>query len=466
MKKWALAGVLVAACLLSEARRSAADDASLFRVFLKDGTSLVSYGEFARVGDRVVFSMPVGTADANPPLHLVDIGADRVDWNRTNRYTDSARTAHYVATRAESDYAALSNEVARTLNDVALAPDAAKRLSLVENARKALADWPRDHFNYRSAEVRQMLGMLDDAIADLRAVSGVGAFDLSLTAYASDPPPQPLEPLLPPPTLREAIEQALLGARLAESAVDRESLLNAALTALDRHAAALPQDWSSPTRARTQAALQNELRIDRAYLAWSSRIMAGAQQSARRADVRGVQQILDGISGRDAALGGKRPEAVNALVAAVEAKLDAARQLRLERDRWELRAPDFRKYSAAISEPLDLFALFSRMKPALEDIKSLAGSTPSTLFATHRVMTEIVRRASTIVPPKELRPAHALIISAAQLADNAAAIRREAALSGNMTRAWDASAAAAGALMLSARARSEILTLLRPPELR
>ena len=39
---------------------SAAADATLFRVFLRDGASLVSYGEFARVGDQVVFSMPVG----------------------------------------------------------------------------------------------------------------------------------------------------------------------------------------------------------------------------------------------------------------------------------------------------------------------------------------------------------------------------------------------------------------------
>ncbi len=35
-----------------------------------------------------------------------------------------------------------------------------------------------------------------------------------------------------------------------------------------------------------------------------------------------------------------------------------------------------------------------------------------------------------------------------------------------MTRAWDASSAAAGALMLGARARADIQALLRPPQLR
>jgi hypothetical protein len=52
-----------------------------------------------------------------------------------------------------------------------------------------------------------------------------------------------------------------------------------------------------------------------------------------------------------------------------------------------------------------------------------------------------------------------------QLAGNAAQIRREAALAGDMARAWDASSAAAGALMLGAKARTDILAALRLPQL-
>src|SRR4051812_36550934 len=96
-----LAGALVVFCLLTTLRTSAAaDDATLFRVFLKDGSSLVSYGEFARVGDRVIFSMPTA-ATPNPPLHLVDLVDSRVDWDKTNRYAASARAAHYIETQAE-----------------------------------------------------------------------------------------------------------------------------------------------------------------------------------------------------------------------------------------------------------------------------------------------------------------------------------------------------------------------------
>ena len=44
----------------SVSAQGAPPDASLFRIFLRDGTTLVSYGEFARVDDRVIFSMVVG----------------------------------------------------------------------------------------------------------------------------------------------------------------------------------------------------------------------------------------------------------------------------------------------------------------------------------------------------------------------------------------------------------------------
>jgi hypothetical protein len=45
------------------------------------------------------------------------------------------------------------------------------------------------------------------------------------------------------------------------------------------------------------------------------------------------------------------------------------------------------------------------------------------------------------------------------------AVRRDAALANDMNRAWNASSAAAGALMLGTRAREDILALLRSPQL-
>jgi hypothetical protein len=455
-----VAAAIVAVALLIPISAGAADDVTLLRVFLTDGSSLVSYGEPARAGNRVVFSMPTATTP-NPPLHLVNLPIARVDWERTSRYAANARATHYVQTQADSDYAQLSNDVAATLSDVARATDPAQRLAIVERARTTLAEWPQNHYNYRQAEVRQMLSMLDEAIADLQAATGRGRFNLTLSAFVD--PPAIVEPLLPPPTPKEAIEQVLVAARVADSAAERTSLLSSAVAAIDRDKASLPAEWAASTRTETQTAVKAELRFDRSYQSLTTRTMALANRRAGVADVRGLERLLRVIPQRDVALGGKRPDAVNSLVTAVQAKLDAARQLRLARDRFALRAPVLARYRLAIRTPM---TLFHQLRPSLEAVKTLSGSTPATLVTMQRSVARILDLAAAIAPPEEMAAAHALLISATQLAGNAAQIRREATLAGDMARAWDASSAAAGALMLGARARTDIQTLLRPPQIR
>ena len=70
----------------------------LFRVFLSDGRVLSSYGEWARLDDRVIFSMPTQLTREPVELHLVTIPAQRVDWPRTEQYAESVRAAAYAAT--------------------------------------------------------------------------------------------------------------------------------------------------------------------------------------------------------------------------------------------------------------------------------------------------------------------------------------------------------------------------------
>lgn len=462
MKVRKFAGIFVVSCLLMSAL-AAAEDATLFRLFLKDGGSLVSYGEVARVGDRVVFSMPTASGP-NPALHLVNIASDRVDWDRTERYAASARNGRYIETQAENDYATLSNQVAGALNEVASTDEPSRRLAIVEGARKTLAEWPSSHFNYREADIRQLLTMLDVAIADLRASSGQLRFDLNLVAFATPPPPT--EPLLPTPTLRESIEQVLTVARLSDSSTDRVALLRSAVDELARNAEGgdptVPVEWIAATTTAAEQAIEAELRIDRSYQSLTKRMLRLADQRARAANVRGVERLEAQIRSRDDALGRVRPDEVNSLIAAIEEKLDAARRLRLARDRFLMRAPDFQQYRVAMRGPLELF---SQLRPALEDIKSLAGSTPYALNSVERVVAQIVKLAEDASPPEEFNAAHALLVSAAHLAENAASIRRDATLSGSIQRAWDASSAAAGALILGNKARTDIRALLRQPQL-
>jgi hypothetical protein len=463
MNKCRLAGLLVV-CFLTAAPEVHADgeDSPLFRVFLTDGGSLVSYGELARLDDRVVFSMPTTASLDNPELQLVSIAAERVDWERTTSYAEAARASRYIATRAESDYAALTATIAQALNDVSLTDDVGTRLGIVERARRALADWPALHYNYKQDEIRQMLTVLDEAIAELRATAGIGQFNLNLVAAAAPPPPPSLEPLLPAPTPKEAIEQTLLAARLAASPAERTSLMAIALANIDRNGAALPPAWLDETRTAIKTQIAHEVELDRRYQALGTRMLGVAQVRARNADVRGVQRVIDRIHERDDELGGERPDAVTALVAAVEEQLDAARRLRLARDRWALRQPAFQRYQQSIASAV---ARLVRLQPSLEDIKTLAGSPPTALDTLQHAAELIARNISLVEPPEEFRNAHALLASAAQLALTAASIRREATLAGDLSRAWDASSAAAGALMLTTRAQTEMQTVSRLPRL-
>ena len=438
----------------------AADDATLLRVFLSDGTSLVSYGEPARVGDRVVFSMPTA-AIPNPPLHLIDMAASRVDWDRTNRYAAAAREAHYVETQAELDYAALSNRIAQALNDVTQSGDATRRLTVAQDARQVLAAWPREHYNFRQADVRQMLSLLDEAIADLRAATGQGRFDLALSTF-TEPPAAPVA-LLPAPTPKDTIEQVLLAARFVDTSAERTVLLATALAGLNRDAAVLPSAWLDATRTETKARLDADALVDRTYSSFTAQTMAAATRRARAGDVQGLERLAAAVRQRDQVLGSQRPESVNALLAAIQNQLDAARRLQLARDRWALRAADFRRYSVAISATL---RRFDSLTPLLERIKSVAGSSASALAALDRNIGVMLKQTSKITPPPELGPAHAMFVSAVQLAGSAARIRAEATVAGDIARAWDASSAAAGALMLGVRARTDIRASLRPPELR
>jgi hypothetical protein len=305
-----------------------------------------------------------------------------------------------------------------------------------------------------------MLTMLDEAIADLRATIGAQRFDLTLVAVVDAP--ALVEPLLPAPSAQETIELTLAAATLADSAAARTSLLAVAVASIDRDAAHLPVDWAAATRSSTMAGIVREREIDQSYRHLETRILRQADERARAADVRGVQRLMAEMKNSDAALGGARPDSVSSMMAAVQEKLDAAQRLRLARDRWAIRLPALRAYRDAISASIDKLR---RLRPELEDIKGLAGSGPQALGTILQAAADILKMGAAIQAPDEFRELHGLLMSASQLAGAAARSRREAALTGDMARAWDASSAAAGALMLSDRVRTEMQSAFRLPQL-
>ena len=63
-------------------RRRGDGSAPSYRIFLTDGTALVSFGEFARANGRIVFTMPIGSPADPDVLQVVTLPDTVVDWDR------------------------------------------------------------------------------------------------------------------------------------------------------------------------------------------------------------------------------------------------------------------------------------------------------------------------------------------------------------------------------------------------
>jgi len=437
----------------------AATDATLFRLFFQDGASVVSYGEFARLDDQVVFSMPVGGPADQPRLHVVSLPSSQIDWERTERYAASARFQHYADTRGEEDFQQLSGDIARVLNDVALATDKNAALDQAERARKTLADWPATHYGYRARDVREVVALLDEAISDLRASAGRNDFNLALVAT---PEETGYEPLLGAQGVAEQINATLRVARLAPRVADRISLLQEVLALVVEGGASLPSDEASRFRRIAEDQIHGEVEIDERYSAMSHRLLASATNAAGRARISDVERVLNQVPKEDERLGGRRPEVVQALSTALQLQLENARRLRLMLDQWQIRRGSYREYQREVGSQLMQLV---KIQPSLDAIRRLAGPSPTTLVRLRSRLSGGADRLQRMTVPDELRMTHALLVSAWRFAESAVDIRYSAVSSGDVAIAWQASSSAAGAMLMVTRVQHDIRALLEPPRL-
>ena len=446
-------------CSASVFAQSAPTDAALYRIFLNDGSTVVSYGEFARVADRVVVSLPLGTVEesaAAPSLHLLTIPSDTVDWERTDAYADSVRATRYAATRGPDDFAMLNEAVSRALSDIALATDPARKVTMALEARQNVMKWAAEHFGYRAERVAELASLFDAVIAETRAQGGAVNVDLSLVANMAAPP---ATPLLPPPSFEEYMDQALRAAALAPDASDRMSLLRSVERVLV-DAGAAQAAAVTPLYARVRSALAVEERASRAYDALTRDLMRSAERYARSANVTGVERVIRRALTEDDRLGQRRPQEMAALLATLDASLDDARQLRLARDNWALRVAGVRTFRAAIAQPLSLLEL---SRDSLDQIKRLAGPSHGRLQRLESRMATAAELIGAVAVPAEAASVHALLKSAVQFAARAGESRLRAVVTREMLPAQQASSAAAGALMFLERAIEELAALAALP---
>ncbi|HZJ30719.1 MAG TPA: hypothetical protein VFD21_04080 [Vicinamibacterales bacterium] len=448
--------ILLMVCVLAASQAYAADEAMLFRIFLTDGSSLVTYGEYARTSDQVVLSLPIGGTPQAPRLHAVTLAASKVDWEKTERFAASARYQRYVATRAEADYQQVTEEVATVLSNIAQSTDRASALAAADRARRTLAEWPRMHYGYRQQDIQEIVRLLDSAIARLQGGPPPTPFQIALV----NAPEMTLEPVAAMPSPREQLDQLLRLARITKDVSERFTLLQSALTLIA--APGVTGSDASKMRRLIEDQLDQEIAVNQRYGRVTKELLAKATKAAGDAEIRDVEHVLDRIPKEDAKLGHQRPEIVQALTASVQLQLANARRLRLLRDQWKSRQAMFREYQRSVG--MELVQLV-KARSSLESIKRLEGPDLDRLDTLNRVLRGGAVRLDRLLVPEYLRDTHEMVIGAWRFAENAAAARLSAVTSGDISKAWEASSAAAGALMMLSRAQKEMRTLIEPPKL-
>jgi hypothetical protein len=216
-----------------------------------------------------------------------------------------------------------------------------------------------------------------------------------------------------------------------------------------------------PLRARVTGALAIEERATRGYELLTRDTLQTAERHARAADVTAVERVIRRALSEDDRLGQRRPQEMASLLAMLDGKLDAARRLRLARDNWAARTEQLRGYRAAIAEPV---TIMRTSRDSLDQIRRLAGPSRARLSRLATRTARALALVNAVVAPAEGAGVHGLLKNAIQLASRAAESRRRAVASGDMQPAWEASTAAAGALMLFDRASEDLKDLNTAPK--
>jgi hypothetical protein len=257
------------------------------------------------------------------------------------------------------------------------------------------------------------------------------------------------------------ITQALGLAPRVTDAAERLLLLQSA-DAMLGHVPEADRQWARSTRGQVRRQIRHEASVTSKYARLRSWMLDKTTRLLAVADVRGLMQVRQDVVTRDASLGHKRPQEVASLLATLDTRLDAARRHRLLLERWTQRRAVLESYASAVTPHLAPSAVLPRV---LEDIKALSGPDAALLAQAEAQLATLRGDAGARSVPDEARAAHQIWLSAQQLAGRAVQSRRSAVRSGDMQQAWEASAAAAGALLLFKQLRADVMALVRRPAL-
>ena len=429
------------------------DAGSIFRVFLSDGRAIPSYGESAVVGDRLVFTLLVSASAGPPALQMMSLPLPSVDLPRTQRYATTLRASHYAATRGEADYAAMTAEVQRALDQITSIPDTKQRLDVAEEAKRRLLAWSAEHYYYRAADIRELAGLFDQVIAELRAAAGESRFSLDLRAGFATPVP---EPLLAAPSVRESVTLARAAAAASDVVEERLAVLRTASSVLSR------ESDVDDLRAGVAKDLEAEAAADAAYKALADELATKADAALRRGDVEGVQGLHAVLTTRDQALGARRPAHAAAIAALLDAKLEAVRIHRKALDHYAAVRKGLLEYERRVRT---VMSGLDGLAPILAYVRDGKYLSYDRLVRAAGQISKLLFEIGSIQPPADLADVHATLRSAIHMAAEACSRRRLAVTTTSEDLQREASAAAAGSILLTGHSRDQLVVRLFPPKI-
>ena len=419
---------------------------SIYRVFLKNGDALPSYGEAAVVADRLVFNLSIGGSDGPLTLQLMSLPLPLIDMERTSRYADSMRSAFYAATRGEAEYSEMTAGLSRDLEQLARVEDRKQQLVMAEQVRQGLIAWPRRHFYYRADDIEKLVGLVGDVINELKVAVGETTFALELNA---GPPTPRQEPILVAPRIRESITLSLSASSVADIGEERLAILKSA-------ASITPAD-DRELVGTVASRLEQEMNAERSYAALAADIRKRAQAAEAAGNAQAIDRLQTELLGRDQQFGFRRPKTVQDLI----------EELRAARTSAVARKDVLDKYAAVRRRLLDYevaarpaFAAFDGLRSLLQYYRELRVVSFERTVAAGERFDRLRSQLEGVTPPPEASAIHATLISALRMAVEATVRRREAAATNAMPTMRAGSSAAAGALLLSDRARDDLVNSL------
>jgi hypothetical protein len=268
--------------------------------------------------------------------------------------------------------------------------------------------------------------------------------------------PTPSEPMLPKPTLAQAVELALAAAQAADVETDRAAIMTAMK--------AVTRDAPVPDAVRDdlERRLAEEKLTDQTYEALASTMRARMDSAMKRADVRAMTAVREELVTRDRQLGGKRPGVVEALLREIDEKLQRAQAHRAALAEYMAIRPRLLEYEQDVRPVL---SVLDGAGPSLTAMREMTGPGIYWLQKVDANLKRVVPRLERVVPPEELRDLHGTIASALQMAIDACRRRRLVIVTGDVPMAKESSSAAAGAMLLADHARRDLLARLHPPKI-